>query len=491
MTLTRRIYGLFERNYSKFKPSKVITIVTLFLSIFLTFNVLNTYAMTIEEVMNPKIDIQSEYKTQSDLSCATSGDCGPNIHSSKGNDAIAGLLTVTQAVVGAEMFADEEALESKNIPFIARKGILGYTDEGIRAMMMNQPRVNIPDHMAKQWVPGYDSTVRSTIAAEDGYDLLVSIGIDGLWEKTRLIAYVLFVVILMSAGFMIMFRQKIGGQMMVTVFNTLPGVVVGLVVVTFSFAIVGLVLNLSAVLVSVIANFIDPSGQSLMSINGPFSLLSPKNIMGLFLEDSPARGLFLGGGALTTALTGAVASIFQAGITTGVIVAFGLAGLVFVLFIAFIVLTASVKVFITVMTAYVGIILDTVLAPLYIAASTLPGKSYVGFDWFKRVLRNGLTFPLVFFFINLGGYILKSDISFVLPSGLVGDTGGPVDSALNVGIGVLMKGVLTLILFFVAAESPKFLLDILPTNGGKGAEGVIQGTKASLAGIPIVGGFFK
>ncbi len=501
MTKTRKIFDTISKvDFRKLIPKAFNTMI-LAVSVFMMFGVFNAYAVTVEELMNTTISKPDSYKDSDRISTHTGlGDEGPNLDRIGGFSSLRAAMTVLEVGTGPQLFDPEQKIKNDpDISPLSKGGLIGYTDAGIVALYRNQPGVDIPNHMAKQWVPGYDQTTRSTIAAEDGYDLLTSVGMDELWEKTRLIAYVLFVLVLMSAGFMIMFRQKIGGQLMITVFNTLPGVIVGLIVVTFSFAIVGLILNLGILLVGVVGSLLDPSGQSLMSVNGPFSLLSPKNFAGFFTEDSnnTAEGFTLGAGTLIAIFSGLTAWIVGATTTAtalaaaGPVIAVGSIGFfVVMIFIVGIVLWASVKVYITVLTAYIGIILDTVLGPLYLVASALPGKSYIGFDWFKRILRNALAFPMVFFFVNLGGFILKHDVDFSFPPGLVGNATGPVDSALNFGIGLFIKAILAVILFFVAAESPKFLLDILPTNGGKGAEGVMEGTKRSLSKIPLVGGFF-
>jgi hypothetical protein len=491
MTRTRKIYEFITGiNFKSIVP-KVLNIAIFFVCTYLFLNVMNTYAATAEEFMNVKIDKQLSYRANVDENIKSTGDSASNVDMSGNLSAFNGGFIGLAILRGSDAFTTAEVPGvDSTFDKVSQGGLLGIADEGVLALYRNQPNVNVPEHMAKQWVPGYDQSVRSTVAAEDGYELLSSIGIDDLWEKTRLIAYVLFVIILMAAGFMIMFRQKIGGQVMITVFNTLPGVIVGLIVVTFSFAIVGLVLNLGMILVNVIGNLLDPSGQSLISVNGPFGLMNLKNIGGFLTSWGPEQGFTMTGGGLVALFTGVGALLF-AGVTIGP--AIGVAALAFfivVILIGVIVLWASVKVYITVLTAYIGIILDTVLAPFYLVAAALPGQSTVGTDWFKRILRHTLTFPLVFFFINLGGYIIKSDVDFSFPGGLVGSATSGADALMNDGVGYFIKAVLTLILFFVAAESPKFLLDILPTNGGKGAEAVIGGTKASLSKIPLIGGFF-
>ncbi|KKR05629.1 MAG: hypothetical protein UT34_C0002G0136 [candidate division WS6 bacterium GW2011_GWF2_39_15] len=494
MSRVSKIVDLVSRINIKKSMSKVINISILVFVVYGMLNVFNSYAATAEEYANFKIDVAESLKANNERDSIQATDSGPNIYNLGGNTIASYGLKVVE-MMDADLFSGTEDVNaSTKIGPAGKVSLVGMTDAALISLYENQPGVNLVDHFAKEWVPGYDQANSSTYAASsDGYTFLTSIGIDQLWEKTRLIAYVMFVVVLIAAGFMIMFRQKIGGQLMITVFNTLPGVIAGLVVVTFSFAIVGLVLNFGTLLVNVVASLLNPSGEDLVVVTNPFSLL---NVGSFFRQASDeTKGIVFGSSGLVALIAGAVAAIVTQGAFLAVAAAAGAAiavALIAVLIVIIgVVLYASVRVYITVLTAYLGIILDTVMAPFYLVASALPGNSHIGTDWFKRILRNTLVFPLVFLFINLGQYILKTDFNVSFPAGLVGPSSAPgLDTGMNEAVGFLLKGMLTLVLFFVAAESPKFLMDILPTNGGKGAEGAVQGTKAAMSKIPILGSFF-
>ena len=116
------------------------------------------------------------------------------------------------------------------------------------AVYANYPWVNIPDHLAQQWVPGYKDSTTALYAQNEeipsGYNELQAAGIQSLWTDVLNLAYIFFVIVMIIAGFMIMFRHKIGGQAMVTLGNVLPNVIIALIVATFSFAIAGLIIDL-------------------------------------------------------------------------------------------------------------------------------------------------------------------------------------------------------------------------------------------------------
>ena len=57
-------------------------------------------------------------------------------------------------------------------------------------------------------------------------------------------------------------------------------------------------------------------------------------------------------------------------------------------------------------------------------------------------------------------------------------------------VGTLLKSVLVIVLFFLAADAPKFLEDFMVTKSGDGAKGAIDGMKKGMSKIPLVGSFF-
>ena len=65
-----------------------------------------------------------------------------------------------------------------------------------------------------------------------------------LWKTFRNIAYALLAVIIIVVGFMVMFRKKIDPKTVVTVQNAIPRIVIALGLVTFSYAIVGAMIDL-------------------------------------------------------------------------------------------------------------------------------------------------------------------------------------------------------------------------------------------------------
>jgi len=75
----------------------------------------------------------------------------------------------------------------------------------------------------------------TSVYSVSGYQALQ--GTIGLWSWSRNIVYAFFVVILIAVAFMILFRRTMGGQQYITLTNSLPSIVLSLVLITFSYPI--------------------------------------------------------------------------------------------------------------------------------------------------------------------------------------------------------------------------------------------------------------
>lgn len=75
-----------------------------------------------------------------------------------------------------------------------------------------------------------------------GYNLLMPML--GLWQWSRNTVYLFYVVIVIFLAAVILFRQRLGGQAFITLSNSLPSLVLSLVLVTFSYPIAGFFVDL-------------------------------------------------------------------------------------------------------------------------------------------------------------------------------------------------------------------------------------------------------
>src|SRR3972149_4243514 len=205
------------------------------------------------------------------------------------------------------------------------------------------------------------------------------------WKVFRNVAYLFFVIIFLVIGFMIMFRQKIGGQKVVTAQQAIPGIIVSLIFVTFSYAIAGFLIDLMYLLMYLmIVLFNPPEGTAILD-NNIFDAI-------WYILIGKGEGV-----SLFSSVSGAVENFTKAftgnlGAASG---ALGwLAGITAALVVAVAILIAAFKIIISLLKSYVSIVLSIALAPITLMFGAIPGQNSF-FKWLKRLVGNLLAFPVV------------------------------------------------------------------------------------------------
>ena len=236
--------------------------------------------------------------------------------------------------------------------------------------------------------------------AQDGTGWQALNPVLNLWKAFRNMAYFAFVIVFIAIGLMIMFQNKIGGQAVVTIQMALPQIVVTLLLITFSYAIVALLIDLIYVLiyfvVGVFATFGILGGNGVDAIN----ILLEDNIFTIVWENVLMPG---GSGAgAGAAVNSIVTTIFTGLVSEGAAEALGgISGVLGYLIIAAWILFAVFKVFFQVLKAYIGIIFGIIFAPIILLFNAIPGRD-VFWGWFKSILANALLFPALAVMILVG-----------------------------------------------------------------------------------------
>lgn len=260
--------------------------------------------------------------------------------------------------------------------------------------------------------------VQPALAQETGFEKMkVYLGI---WKVFRDITYVFFVLILVFMGFAIMFRMKISPQAVITIQSALPKVVIGLILVTFSYAIVGLLIDFMFVAANLIfftlsdlpafAAFTDlaqrigydltiTSDQKAFGILLLGGLLPSLAIMAFFLVLPTVAGSILGG--ILAIPTGGTSLIVAGGIDLAII-----------LILAIIFLIALIRVLWTLLKAYVMVVISLIFAPFQILIGVLPGSGAIG-SWFKNLIANLAVFPAILTMVLLSYYIIYQGLALI------------------------------------------------------------------------------
>lgn len=289
-----------------------------------------------------------------------------------------------------------------------------------------------------------------------------------LWKIFRDVSYLLVVLILVSVGFMIMFRAKVNPQTVISIENALPKIVVALLLITFSFAIAGFLIDamylLIGLIVSILSNnntyydaakyqntFLQANFGTLWEFIIPYQMqgfdgffprfvyvgdalasLLPNEINSwahglsigafLFLLFPTLGNIFSNTLAIPKALNNfnifgngigqLTEPIFAIALNTlllYVLIALSFHALGFILgIVVFLAIFGMlVNIFFMLLRAYIQITVTIILAPIILLFEALPGKSVFTF-WIKGLVAELLTFPIVIMLILVGKVMLTT-----------------------------------------------------------------------------------
>ncbi len=204
-----------------------------------------------------------------------------------------------------------------------------------------------------------------------------------LWKAFRNIAYMFFVIMFIIIGFMIMFRQRVGGQAAITAQQAIPSVIVSLILVTFSYAIAGFMIDLMYVIMFLIIGIF---GQTLPTGSENLIDMTILQVAGAMFKSAanPAANA-----DLVSNLFGSL--IVNEGINSFLSIA---GGLTLSIVLAIAILIGTIKLFFELLKSYASVVLSVVTSPLVLMMGAIPGKNPV-VPWLKDLIGNLLPFPVV------------------------------------------------------------------------------------------------
>lgn len=222
-----------------------------------------------------------------------------------------------------------------------------------------------------------------------------------LWQIVRNISYVFFSVIFIIIAFVILFRQKINGQQYVTVINALPNIIIALVVVTFSYPLAGLLIDIgnisTFVIASLVSDLLPGSTAIVKQLNNAGGGGASLNIITLlikFFEETFTSGIGGEGATYLGTTIRSIMNVFSAFPLVGPAIGTGL-GAILPFFLSIAIASAIFRLFIGLIMNYVEIIMKVIISPFALIGTALSGPSTIG-EWVKDMLSNILVFPGVF-----------------------------------------------------------------------------------------------
>lgn len=218
----------------------------------------------------------------------------------------------------------------------------------------------------------------------------------GVWKAFRNIAYFLFIIIFVIIGFMIMIRKKISNNAVLTIQEALPKIILTLIMITFSYAIAGLLIDLMYLSIFAITGIFQQTGI-ISNADQARNILFGRNIIAIGWNN------FMGPNDVGGEASQAIGKLVEDAVGGGKILK-GLANGLGYLVIAVAIFIALFRTLFALITAYVSIILSVIFAPIRLIMNALPGNDAFG-PWFKGLFANIIIFPTVAVMILIGIYL--------------------------------------------------------------------------------------
>lgn len=328
----------------------------------------------------------------------------------------------------------------------------------------------------------------------------------GIWVAMRNIAYLLFVIIFIIIGVAIMLRVHIDPRTVMTIENQIPKIITGIILVTFSFAIAGLLIDIMYVAVYLVGGILsslpyfpkDIGYASIATSPTPPDVLNRLWKGGFFEISAQGAGSFaqlvelsLKNGHTSTSVN--FVDLFGDIVTTVVVIILGVFGYLFILLGL---IFATLRLWLMMIMAYINILLDIVFAPFWFLVGLLPGSSAGVGAWFKDMLANLAVFPTALSMLVLGkifGEVAKNDSALFTPplTGAAGNAGTEAFAGLiMLGFIFMTPHVLQITRGAIKAPNINYGPVFQPVGAGAGAigSGVSSIVAAKTSALPAKAG---
>lgn len=305
--------------------------------------------------------------------------------------------TFTQTLLDALKFLKDNGdtgLNEARQQFFASQnnGLMGEGSNLIATLYQYQPSstqsylAHVSNNLQKHKI------IPSALAASNGIGFDTFSPFLSIWIAVRNLAYLGLVAFFIIYGFMMMFRVNLGQKTVISVQLAIPKLIVTLLIITFSYAIVGLVFDLMYVVIYFIFGYLTSQGL----IISAFSFWNPARASSGFGNVGLIGSMVINSVVAIPAATIGVLNLVLGGLGTiaGLVVIFvpGV-GLLISLAISIAVLISYGKLFIKLIGSFISIVISLITAPLVLLGNAFPGSPAIG-NWFRSIVANVAVFPV-------------------------------------------------------------------------------------------------
>jgi hypothetical protein len=288
-------------------------------------------------------------------------------------------------------------------------GLIGESGKFITMLFQYQPAstqsylAHVSDNLQQHKI------IHSALAASNGVGFTTFAPFLTIWMATRNLAYFILVIFFVAYGFMMMFRVNLGQKTVITVQLAIPKLIITLLIITFSYAIVGLIYDLMWVVLYFILGYLKNQGILIDQGWQPYSVAAGTSKLGLIgsfvinmIAAIPAS--FIGVSNLIFGKIGVIvgtASLAVISIMTG-----GGFNVIIIIILLFAVLISYAKLFMKLIGAFISVLLSLITGPIVLLGNALPGSSAIG-TWLRSIFANLMVFPTTAIFL-LFSYLLMA-----------------------------------------------------------------------------------
>lgn len=336
----------------------------------------------------------------------------------KSNDEITTMFKIISQMLQAGITPSPSHYAALGIPGI----FLGFANQ----IYANPPASGVDS--VNQTLAHFN-LVRPAFAQTTGYGFTAANGIQTMWAASRNMAFLVIILLLIVAGFMIMFRVKINPQTVISIQLMIPRLIITLIAITFSYAIAGLAIDLVYLLLGFMISILTTTGaigggKTAVDIFNWFAAPTYYKVVLIFIQP-----------LLMVTVLGGIISLIASVVTPLGLTAGGLFVLISIMIVAFFG-WLLIKVWWMMVKTYLMLMFTIIAGPWQILLGLIPSgdpKSSMGFGpWLRTILSQVSVFlvvPLMFILICYfwGGPIIGSFSAFTIfgnPIGTVNQGGG-------------------------------------------------------------------
>ena len=279
---------------------------------------------------------------------------------------------------------------------------------------------------------------------------------DLIWKKMRNISYSFITLVIVFTGLLVMLSYKTDPRTTLSLVDFVPKLAMSLIIITFSWPIAGIFVDLTTVLANV--------GYQLLNGYGDFNAVWITSL----------------GGGMALIIGGVIGSFFTGGWS---LIATVVGLIVLITSVAYII--ALISAFVTLIKRWLSMVLLAAFAPIIFLWGSLPGQEEALQTWFKSMIVSALTFPaaglLLYLATKLTPMVGKDFPKPPLAYPIIGES----------ILLPLLSPVVSIVLVFLIASIPSVLEEFVDVKAPRALGDVGKQVGKMAASLPFIGSAMK